>query len=521
MTAITTKADKDAYKGMPKQPVPPRTVAETDGITTSKSQDLLALVKEATNKRQNKDGCDIIDVLLIDGSQTTTGERATVFASVWGPGKVNLVEDNVGKPLAFFNLTIKVEGDKRLVNHYREAPLHEAPACDKTTHLQAEAATLLAATDTKQLTSEREWSPTEARDVSGPQPLCCAAFLDYTAEEPSASMPSVVQVPWLMVEEPDEHDQVTIPDGSRLWLLPKGRDPSGSVRLGCPQRVALQLAQVENQSDFQRKLAERNLGYPLFVHARISRTIKPSSSGTGGTDFVAHTLEEAHSVSWTKSEAPNASFKNLLTILNNLPPHDECIQFAFLKDLQEDPHYGFKIVYDGQPGPKAAYAAVLVESTRATTTEACGDGFKTETTGIRDVAALGLHGSTSDQQGQPIDLLKPESTYTIVGFSTLQGIIKLDPPRGKKSRFAVVLIDKFNGGILEMQKTEFVEHDEAQGAVECFRRLRKLCKQIRPRASGKRTHAESANFIDSPENMKKCRSLRAMPTETSLDDAAV
>ena len=72
-----------------------------------------------------------------------------------------------------------------------------------------------------------------------------------------------------------------------------------------------------------------------------------------------------------------------------------------------------------------------------------------------------------------------------------------------------------------MQKTEFVENDEAQGAVECFRRLRKLCKQIRPRASGKRTHAESAKFIESPENMKKCRSLRAMPTETSLDEPAI
>ena len=524
-TLTPMASSNDVAKKMPQAPVPPRTVAETAGITSSKSQDLLALVKEVANKRKNKDGKDIIDVVLIDGSKTQTGERATLFASVWGHDKVQLLESHVGHPLAFFNLTTKLDGDKRLVNHYEEAPIRSAPTCDKTDQLQIEAATLLAATDTKQLSSEREWTPAEGRDVSGPQPLCCAAFLDYTAAEPSASMPAVVQVPWLMIEEPDEEEQVTIGDGSRLWLLPKGRDASGSVRLGCPQRVALKLAQVENQADFERKQAEKSLGYPLFVHARISRTVKASSSQTSTTDFVAHTLEETQPVSWTKSEAPNASFKNVLAILNNLPPHDECIQFAFLKDLQEDPHYGFKIVYDGQPGVRAAYAAILVESIRATTTEPCGDGFKTETTGIRDIAALGLPGSNSDdlvefEPGKACDLLATEPAFTIVGFSTLQGIIKLDPPRGKKSRFAVVLIDKFMDGTLEMQKAEFVEQDEAQGAVDCFRRLRKACKHIRPLATKKRTHTESANFVQSPENIKKCRTLRAMPTEGSLDDAA-
>ena len=138
---------------------------------------------------------------------------------------------------------------------------------------------------------------------------------------------------------------------------------------------------------------------------------------------------------------------------------------------------------------------------------------------------MGLPGANSDDlvefdPGKACDLLATEPAFTIVGFSTLQGIIKLDPPRGKKSRFAVVLIDKFMDGTLEMQKAEFVEHDEAQGAVDCFRRLRKACKHIRPLATKKRTHTESANFVQSPENIKKCRMLRAMPTEGSLDDAA-
>ena len=100
-------------------------------------------------------------------------------------------------------------------------------------------------------------------------------------------------------------------------------------------------------------------------------------------------MQEVANVSWTKSEAPDASFHSLLTILNNLPAHEEAIQFCYLKDLKPEPHYGFHIEYDGQPGPRAAYAVVMVESLQATTTKAFGDGFKAETKGIRDVAYIG------------------------------------------------------------------------------------------------------------------------------------
>ena len=50
-----------------------------------------------------------------------------------------------------------------------------------------------------------------APDVSGPQPLCCAAFLDLTAEEPTAAnMSSIVQIPWLMIEEPTQDEYVEV-----------------------------------------------------------------------------------------------------------------------------------------------------------------------------------------------------------------------------------------------------------------------------------------------------------------------
>ena len=391
-TCLQIAAGDALAQQIPSAPVPPRTVGETAKVTTNKTQDLLAVVQAATKKRTTKDGIDIIDVVLMDDSKAETGELATLLVSVWGSQKMDLIEKNVGQPLAFFNLTIKMESSQRIVNHYADALLLAAPDSAKTKHLLAEASTLTVATNTLLLSTEKEWHPHESPDVSGPQPLCCAAFLDSTAEEPSTeNMPEVVQIPWLLVEEPapDESVEVTQEEGARLFFMTKARDCTGAVRVACPQRIALALANACDKEDFKAKHAENCLSFPLFVHARLTRSVRKGSGQNAGKDFVSNMLQDVEHVSWTKAEAPNASFKKLLDILNNLPAHEEAIQFCYLKDLKPDPHYGFSVQYDGQPGPKAAYAVVMVESLQPTTTQPFGDGFKAETKGIRDVATIG------------------------------------------------------------------------------------------------------------------------------------
>ena len=98
--------------------------------------------------------------------------------------------------------------------------------------------------------------------------------------------------------------------------------------------------------------------------------------------------------------------------------------------------------------------------------------------------------------------------------------MKLDPPRGKKSRFAVLLVDKIDDMTIEMQKAEFVEPEDAAGAVTCFQRLRQVCKQIKqitPSGSAKRTRSESTSFVASPKDLKECRTLKHVPTDASID----
>ena len=115
--------------------------------------------------------------------------------------------------------------------------MEPAPECEKTASLRAKQEDLAAATDTDKLTAV--WTPTRSRDVSGPQALSCAAFLEYTTETPEAALPEVVQLMWVHIEEPDTDGEDLDPSGNHIWYRVALRDMSGSVLFGIPQRCAL------------------------------------------------------------------------------------------------------------------------------------------------------------------------------------------------------------------------------------------------------------------------------------------
>ena len=151
---------------------------------------------------------------------------------------------------------------------------------------------------------------------------------------------------------------------------------------------------------------------------------------------------------------------------------------------------------------------VFIESNRASETSALGDGFKVITENVKDVAYTG-----------PNALAQPHKPYTIVGYGSLRGLVKLDPPRSKKSRYAIVVIDHIDKleNTLQMQAAEYVEHQDAEAAIACFTKLRALCRSVVPMGGMKRSHDLFAQFTESPKEMKKCRTITAMPSADSLE----
>jgi len=506
-----TEAQKTLCASMPSSPVPPLSVADVTRITTNRSTDLIAVVKQVQSRtRKSKKDELIVDIALVDTTMGSSGKLAEIEVSVFGASKIDELTAAVGTPMAFFNLSVDCNqrGGKPKITHYSHEKIAPAPECTKTTELRQKAADLKAATDTEKLT--QVWEPTQSKDIGGPQTLSCAAFLDYTTETPQAAVPDVSQLMWVHIEEPAQDH--TILFGDRIWFLTQLRDNSGNVTVGIPQRCALELGKATDKNEFIEKHAAGELNFPLLCHARVCRTTREEETPSKGKDelrqkkiYVNHQVEAVEPVTWDPSSAPNATYKDVLAILNNCPPNEEGIVHACLEDLQPDPFCAMNISYGGSPGPKGVFAAVLVASSRKSKPHPISDnGYKVVTVNVKDIANPAGNATA------------PVGDHTLVGYCELDDLpaFQLDPPRGKDFRVALVLLSRVDEEGFHIHKLENIEPDQVEDAIKCMQRLRRMSKQIRPTGTGKRSH----NLTLTASGLKKARTLQTIPTGGSLPD---
>ena len=241
-----------------------------------------------------------------------------------------------------------------------------------------------------------------AVDVSGPQALAAAAFLDYTAQNASAKLPNVHQLMAVMIEEPT--GPVTADGTDRIWFVTKLREFSGAVEIGVSERVALKLTGLDAAA-FKEAHADGSLQFPLLCNTRVSRSISTGASGhtgasqpgasqpvfdTNAKTFVNHSLQEAEPLDWNNTVAPNAAYEPVLTTLNALPKNEEGLLFGFLADIEPDPYTGFRLVFPNGTTSKGAAVAVLVASHKKNKPlEPLGSGFKVCAPEVSDIANPG------------------------------------------------------------------------------------------------------------------------------------
>ena len=304
---------------------------------------------------------------------------------------------------------------------------------------------------------------------------------------------------WMHPEEPAPSQDILFQD--RLWFLLQVRDSSGNVTLSCPQRCALELANAPDQQTFIEKHAAGELNFPLLCHARVCRIIRKEEQKT----YVNHQLEKLEPVSWDPLSAPNATYTDVLTILNNCPPNEDGIVFACLEDLHTDPFSGWRTSYDGSPGPKGVFAAVMVASNRKSESNAISEnGYKVVTVGVKDMVSPAGNATA------------PVGDHTLVGYCTLADLpsFTLDPPRGKEFRVALAFINKVDAEGFHGHIVENIEPEQVVNAIKCMQRLRRMSKQIRPKSTAKRSHDLSLTT----SGLKKARTLHSVPTGGSLPD---
>ena len=117
--------------------VPPRTVAETSGINSSKTTDVLAIVKDLSKTRVCKSSEEVADAILIDGSGRAS-DKSAISVAIFGREKIEFVKKQLGKPLVFLNLTIKVADGKREILHGPTDEVFVASECTKAKALREE-----------------------------------------------------------------------------------------------------------------------------------------------------------------------------------------------------------------------------------------------------------------------------------------------------------------------------------------------------------------------------------------------
>ena len=461
-TNAANNEDTDVEEKVVQMAVPPRTVAETCQITTTRHQDLLGLVTNVESPRQTKRG-EVVDVTVMDGSANGT-DYAQVKIAVWGTEKQQLVKDNLGKPLVFLNLVCKVgEGSKQYTS-WDDSLIRMAPTCDKTTQLNEDAACLLGAKNVTMLTN---YTSKVFVDVSGPQTLAASALLAYTSQNANAKIPNVLQLMTVMIEEPN--GAVTVDGTDRIWFIAKLREFSGVIDVSLSERVALKLTGLDRAA-FIAAHADNSLQFPLLCNVRISRSASANTPGniddtqygasqptTSMKAYVNHVLQDVEPLDWNKQAAPNAAYECVLSLLNTLPKNEEGLLFGFLADIQPDAYAGFRLVFpDGSISKGCAVAVLVASQKKNNKPEPLGDGFKVCAPEVKDIANPSADTSL---------------THALTGFCTLDDMAKfeLTPPRGQQQRFAIALIKSCvmndNDKILSLDKIQSLEAADADKAI--------------------------------------------------------
>ena len=124
-------------------------------------------------------------------------------------------------------------------------------------------------------------------------------------------------------------------------------------------------------------------------------------------------------------------------------------------------------------------------------------------------------------------------SYSVTGYCTLGDLpnFQLDPLRGQGPRFAIAFITKCTSDTpssatddstcgnkhCQLEKLQLLDASEGKNAVAVFQRLRSLTMKVNPESNEARKH--DLDFAEEAQkSLKKCKTLRVMPTDASLGD---
>ena len=173
-------------------------------------------------------------------------------------------------------------------------------------------------------------------------------MLQLASEDVSVSLPQLLQVNGMRLEEPEAGDSVVDRTASRLFFTTRARDFSCSCTVGVSEAAALSLSGLCTMAEFQEAHATGTLCFPPFANCRIRRRTKEVGAGetSAGNTFVNTTVVAAAPLSLQIAHAPNTSYNTILEILKQCPESHDAMLAVRLSEVSACPFYGLRVEYN-------------------------------------------------------------------------------------------------------------------------------------------------------------------------------
>ena len=129
-------------------------MADIAVIKSTRSTDLLAVVRECSETRHPTGQAAVADVTVADNSKASDGKLAEIVIAVWGESKIYFINNHKEQPLVFFNLTMKYDTKGLRASHWKDADVRPAPSSEKANDLQTNMSQLKSEVNVHTLTAE-------------------------------------------------------------------------------------------------------------------------------------------------------------------------------------------------------------------------------------------------------------------------------------------------------------------------------------------------------------------------------
>jgi hypothetical protein len=329
----------------------------------------------------------IVDVEVVDGSETAAGKTATCKFTIFIPTSSTTVcpqtltdlKSSSSKPLAFFALSAGLDDNSELKIYASNDFYWTVAQGAKTTQLLSRPELQNLEADAKEsLTAMSSWEPNVRRDfLAEACPQSAVALINtYVGGNSQVAHDVVHQLNFVEVEAPQMGTNVWTHDKKRIWLAKvRINDLTGCCEVAMREKAALQLAGLDPEDEqspkkFEEMMELGHVQFPLLCSVRINvvaRVNKDSSnSQVDGQGEINKVIVEA--VEQDLAASPNRAYLELLAFVNQCPHEAEGIVPARLDAIKSTSHYPLQIDFGDIIRP-CSKALVLIEITERTQSE--------------------------------------------------------------------------------------------------------------------------------------------------------